>query len=142
MTRFVRAPAALCRMNGVSDSARFLWVVLKSFADADGGSCFPGVAKLAEMCGRNRKAIFRYITELEDAGLLARSSGRKGGEWATNSYRLFDAPPCPLFGTSPCPQNGDTTKNHVPKRAPKRAKWDGLGGAHRDGRRTLPRVEE
>jgi hypothetical protein len=123
--RFVKTPHDLLRRTShVSAPARFLWIVLMSYADSDGSRCFPGVARLAKNLGRDRKAVFRYLDELEEAGLIRRSSGRTAGEFATNSYRVLQpssspptaaaassasAPPCPQNGTAPCPQNGDTT---------------------------------
>jgi hypothetical protein len=164
---FVKTPHELLRRcSHVSAQARFLWIVLMSYADSDGTRCFPGVARLASDMGRDRKAVFRYLDELEKAGLIRRTSGRKANEFATNSYRILppsSAPAaalapakptaephakitstCPQNGTPTCPQNGDTTYNQLPKRTghagarkTRKLPWDGLGGQEKDGRRNL-----
>jgi hypothetical protein len=101
----------------VSLESRALWRIIDSHANRFGEGAFPSVSTLCKLAGRDRKSIFRYISELEAAGWLARTHA-KG---KSNSYILI-YPPVPKIGmgrhkkavpkngTTTSPQNGDTNQ--------------------------------
>lgn len=130
MIQYAQAPTAILRNSALSTDARLLWCILLSYADRDGTRCHPGTAALSEHMGRDRKAVFRYLKELQSAGLIKRASGRKSASFATNSYHVLGtiegAPPCPQIVHSPCPQIGNTTHIHVPRARKTRRERVGL----------------
>ena len=63
-------------------------IALARYADDDGGSIFPSVARLASVLGVTRRAVQTQLTRLERAGVLTALTPRSGGRGRTTSYRL------------------------------------------------------
>jgi hypothetical protein len=68
---------------------KLVLVALANFANRYGKSCFPGQVTLARMTGLKERAIRTALFELEEAGLIERTSRRYKGRATTDSYRLF-----------------------------------------------------
>lgn len=104
------------RDKRVSIEARGLWRIIDSYANRFGEGAFPSILKLADIMGRDRKAIFRYIKELESAEWLAHAHG-KG---KSNCYVvIYPIKPLlkvvPKLSTSGSPQIGNTIPYHISK---------------------------
>ena len=125
---FVKARTAFLRDPSVSPTAKALLLLLRSYANPNGSSCFPSVATLAGCLGCDRKTVFRHLEELESRELLERS--RDTG--SVNRYFL----PVPKTALLPVPKTAHY-QEPVTKGLKDKPKWDGLGGQHNDGRRTM-----
>jgi len=68
-----------------SSFERLVLIALSDFTDDSGGSCFPSVATLSQMCCMTERGVQKIIRRLESAGHVARVSslGR-----TSNSYQL------------------------------------------------------
>lgn len=74
---FPRAGRAIVGAD-ISAPAFRLWCALWTFADANGRSCFPAQATLAELLRTDDRSVRRWTRELEDAGLVTmRTIGRR-----------------------------------------------------------------
>ncbi len=87
--RWIRATA----IHELPDHAFRLWVVLWTYADADGSRVWPSVDTLSEVSGRSRRATFRALKELVDAGVVEKRIGTQA--WQPNGrsstrYHLHD----------------------------------------------------
>lgn len=84
LLRAVFSPAFPCP----GPHARAVYLALWLHADADGGSCFPSLARIAEKVGLTSRVVPRYLRSLEAAGLISRCmiSGR------VTNYRLRRVP--------------------------------------------------
>ena len=73
----------------VRTTIRFVLLALADFADDHGESCYPGQLTLAAMTGMKERAIRSALCDLEEAGLIERTSRRYKGRATSDSYRLF-----------------------------------------------------
>lgn len=64
--------------------ARIVACALAKHMDRNGGSCYPGVARLARESGYSERTVQRSLAELEAVGFLVRTG--KGGRAKSNSY--------------------------------------------------------
>ncbi len=87
--RFVRAYTKVIRDTRISREARFLYVALKSYADAS-GSCFPSFAKLAADIGTGRRQVIRWMKELESFRVISKAPRMEGGLQSSNQYSIED----------------------------------------------------
>jgi Helix-turn-helix domain len=60
------------RPKGLSYASKWLYAVLRSFADNDTGECHPSCKKLMDVADMPRPTLMRCLKELEEAGLLTR----------------------------------------------------------------------
>lgn len=96
---------ALIRDATVSRDARFLWVVLRSYSNAQGKRCFPGIAALCVHMGCKERLIHSCLRELVAAQFLTYVSGKTAGSNGTNSYTLRTSE-----HTTPQVSGGDTSE--------------------------------
>lgn len=90
----------LLRDATLSVDARFLFVLIETWADKDGTNAFPSQERLILASGRDRKWFFKYYKELREKGHVSvRKRKTKEGKWA-NIYTL-----------SIRPQNGDSHRS-------------------------------
>lgn len=90
----------LLRDATLSVDARFLFVLIETWADKDGSNAFPSQERLILASGRNRKWFFKYYGELRKKGHVSvKKRKTKEGKWA-NIYTL-----------SIRPQNGDSHRS-------------------------------
>jgi Helix-turn-helix domain len=79
------------QFGGAHESGRltrkFLLLVLATYADRDGGKCFPGILKLSADCGLHPRSIQKVIAWLRDNGFLEVEC--KGGPGRTNVYTIL-----------------------------------------------------
>lgn len=87
--RFIKAYTRLIRDKRISREARFLYVILKAYANAE-GSCWPSAALLAEDMGTGRRQVFRWLKELESFRIITRAPRMEGGKQTSNLYMLDD----------------------------------------------------
>lgn len=107
------------RDPSVSLEARALWRIIDTFANRFGEGAFPSIDKLCQLCNRDRKAIFRYIKELETAKWMVHTHA-KG---KSNNYLVIypvGAPkkarnPSPKRALLPVPNLGTLSHSTVPK---------------------------
>jgi len=91
----VRIPLSVLRSRGyrslraAADHRVYAW--LRKYADADGGSCYPSLARLAEDAGVPRTGLPRIIQRLIRAGLV-RKIAKGGGRGRTTRYILTADP--------------------------------------------------
>ena len=69
-------------VKALPDRAFRVWVVLWSFANADGSRVFPSIDRLCDVTGLNRRAVFRALEALRKAGLVEKRVG--GRAWVGN----------------------------------------------------------
>jgi DNA-binding transcriptional ArsR family regulator len=81
---FTIVPNLLFIFKGLSHGARLTYVLLLKYAWQE-GSCFPGVDRLAEDLGVERKSVMRYTRELRNRGLI---HIKRRGFGKTNVYRI------------------------------------------------------
>lgn len=86
---FTQIPNAILRDSTLSAGARLTYGLLSSFA-WQSDECFVGQKKLGELAGVGDRQIRKYLTELEDAGLLEIT---QQGLHKPNLYTLFGAGP-------------------------------------------------
>ena len=140
----------LIRAKDLSYPARFLWILLRSYASPDSPCPFPRFETLAYFMGNFRKdresgellrkdmdvdALRKYRQELIDKGYREMERRRseekhKEGSWASNIYTLLDGPPHrenpglvkTVAGKSPGPVNPHTKSTHTLKEEPETVK--------------------
>ncbi|WP_338832861.1 hypothetical protein MHLNE_16120 [Moorella humiferrea] len=83
---FTSAPNAVLYDSSLSIGARWLYIILLSFAWQE-NECWPGHERLAQIAGCHRNTIEKYLKELRTAGLL---SWKRRGLNQTNIYYLHD----------------------------------------------------
>lgn len=78
---------AIYRVNGLSESAKKVYVYLSASADQD-GYCFPFYRTIARRTGLSKSTVGKAIKELESFGLLTHQQrvSRRGG--SSNLYRV------------------------------------------------------
>lgn len=86
---FTQIPNAILRDPSISAGARLTYAMLSSFA-WQSDECFVGQAKLAKLLGVGDRQLRRYLTELEEVGLLEIT---QQGLHKPNLYTLFEADP-------------------------------------------------
>lgn len=74
--------------QSVSSTAVVVYCALGSFANADGSSCFPSKAKIAERAGVSGETVKRALRELEAAGAIDRRPRFIDGRQTSNDYLL------------------------------------------------------
>ena len=79
----LRAVFCVARRGDLSDGAKVLWTIYRSY-DSDGGGAWPSTERLVEHTGLSERSIRAYRSELIRAGLLvARRRGpRPTRYWA------------------------------------------------------------
>ena len=70
----------------LSFEVKSMYMILARFADNE-GKCFPSVEKLAEIIGKDKRTVIRYIKKLEEKGLIEKK--RRFNQ--TNIYYLKNA---------------------------------------------------
>jgi Helix-turn-helix domain len=86
---FVKVPSILLeRGKHLSDGAKLMWVILKSYQNGKTGRIFPSYSKLQEKSGKRRGSIADALLELEAFGWLRK---KKQFSKVTN-YELFIPP--------------------------------------------------
>ena len=70
----------------LSFEVKSMYMILARFADNE-GKCFPSVEKLAEIIGKDKRTVIRYIKKLEEKGLIEKR--RRFNQ--TNIYYLKNA---------------------------------------------------
>ncbi len=78
------------RVSDLPSGARFVGLMLATFADNDGGSARPGVKKLAECCALTEPTVSGHLVKLRAAGWVARTEegSRTGRRNYADVYRL------------------------------------------------------
>lgn len=79
---------AVRKCQQISTSAQALMLALASYADIEGGSCFPTVQQLAQDCGLKRRQTKYLLREAEQLGLIAIQARFRGGRQTSNGYTL------------------------------------------------------
>jgi len=120
MNKFTQVPNSILHDNSISQSARFLYTVLLSFA-WNKKKVFPSHDRLAEKTGYSERTVKRCLIELREKKLI---SWKRRGFNKTNIYTLCDlgddspsnglpAPVAPVVtATKPQPVEPDTTEKH------------------------------
>ena len=70
----------------LSFEVKSMYMILARFADNE-GKCFPSIEKLAEIIGKDKRTVIRYIKKLEEKGLVEKQ--RRFNQ--TNIYYLKNA---------------------------------------------------
>ena len=70
----------------LSFEVKSMYMILARFADSE-GKCFPSIEKLAEIIGKDKRTVIRYIKKLEEKGLVEKQ--RRFNQ--TNIYYLKNA---------------------------------------------------
>ena len=89
--KFARIPARAVGMKLTASE----WAVLHAIClhGDKAGRAYPSMARIAVLCGRDRRVIPRSIKRLVNLGLLRREHVRRAGGWENTVYQiLFDAP--------------------------------------------------
>jgi hypothetical protein len=79
----------LIRDKRISSGARFLWVLIESFADTNGWNCFPSVPTLAEESGHDETWVKRKLCELKAKGFVSVGKRKTPQGWV-NEYTLLE----------------------------------------------------
>lgn len=69
---------------------RLVLLAIADHADEFGGSAWPSLTRLAEMCGMSRRSVIRSVERLVESGELerVRRGGRSGRGGMSNGYRI------------------------------------------------------
>lgn len=78
---------SLIRNSDLSTHARFLWVLIDSYADHNGDSCFPSTTTLSRASGHPVLWVKRHLNELKEAGFVKVGKKKTNAGWV-NSYHL------------------------------------------------------
>ena len=81
---FTIVPNVLFGLADLSHGGRLTYVLLLKYAWQE-GSCYPGVERLAQDLGVERKSVMRYTRELSRKRLI---SVRRRGHGRTNVYHI------------------------------------------------------
>lgn len=76
------------RVLSAPDKCFRVWVLLWSYADPSGASCFPSIDSIAAGTGKSRRGVFRALAKLVELGLLTKD--KPAGGWASTRYTLMD----------------------------------------------------
>lgn len=79
---------ALRESQELSAMAKLVMYTLASYADMDGGSCFPGQKRLAKECRKSVSTIGRALKEAEGAGFIERQRRQVGMNRTSDLYQL------------------------------------------------------
>lgn len=88
--RFIKALTKVVRDTRISREARFLYVILKAYADKD-GHCFPSADTLAKDIGTGRRQVFRWLKELVKWRVITKLPRIQDGKQSSNLYCIEDA---------------------------------------------------
>lgn len=80
---------AVCESLDLSGTAKLVLLVLATFADMDGGSCFPGQERLAKESRKSERVVRRALKEAEEAGFIVRYRRQYGMDRLSNLYELL-----------------------------------------------------
>jgi hypothetical protein len=84
------------RNDRLSHGARFLWILLKSYAGPDSPRPFPSTFTLRKVMQVARETLGKYGAELIAAGYMAKEQRTgKAGKFSTNLYTLAPQPGLP-----------------------------------------------
>ena len=82
---FAKVDAEVVRDKTLSQTAKYIFTVLYTFADKDKRGCWPSNEAVAEAAGVSKSTVIRACKELEARGVIARSDRFKDGG-QTSSY--------------------------------------------------------
>ena len=76
--------------SNLSLESRALYVVLRGYLGKNCEKPWRSQNTLAQIAGRPRKVIQRWLKELDGAGLIARNLRRMAGKFSSDSYEILD----------------------------------------------------
>ena len=81
------------RIGDIGTLAASVYVVLVRYAD-DERRCFPSISTIARLCGTSKRAAWKAISRLLEAGIIAKETRHdsKGGQ-TSNLYRVLPLSP-------------------------------------------------
>lgn len=101
---------ALTWDHRLSAADRHVALTLALFMDLDGGSCRPGVRRVAWMTARKRQTVIDSIKHLEQHGWLEVKRGAIGKQRSTSNYQAR----CPKGHLRHLPQGACLVPSKVP----------------------------
>lgn len=108
-TRWCKAFVGLLKESRLSPAARLTLLVLRSYCSKDRNTCYPKTDTLCADMGCDRKAMFRYLNELESLGWIRRTARRRtNNAFRSTLYELLDERKSLVKEAIPCSHNGDT----------------------------------
>lgn len=69
-------------------TTKLVLLVLGTYADPDGGNCFPGQKRLASRCGKSERVIRRALRKARQKGFIRSHRRQYGTERTSNLYEL------------------------------------------------------
>lgn len=113
---------ARLRDTSVSQGARFIWLLIESYANTDGTNAFPSKPTLALLAGKDIRWVEARITELTKARWLSISGKRPVPGGRVNVYSLhhpenWGDQVTPKTWVMGHPIKGGKTGYHVPEAA-------------------------
>lgn len=85
---FAVCPKKVYQNNNLTSLDVRVYLAIQGFANDD-GYCFPSVAKIADICGISRRAVFYSLSKLEENKVIAREKRiRDDGGYSSNAYYL------------------------------------------------------
>lgn len=88
LAKFTKTPTLIARDHRISIAARHLLTVLCGYCYGKRDTCFPSIEKLSEHMGISPRSVFRFLNELEDLKLIARTKKHPGQHKSPNLYIL------------------------------------------------------
>src|SRR5688572_28598499 len=82
-------PNTLIHDQAVSSEARFLYILLVSYASPSSPHPWPSRALLRTRTGWGRDRLVKYLKALEDSGWIKRHQRKSGTQWRSNRFILF-----------------------------------------------------
>lgn len=97
-------------------TAKALYAFLCVHADAN-GECFPSVKTICHYLQIKEDSFYKYMKQLNTAGVVTVTKKRQGTKFANNVYRLTDRPYREKSSTEnkPCPEKPGTRNNPAPE---------------------------
>ena len=108
---FAKVDADVIRDKTLSQTAKFIFTVLCTFADKEKRGCWPSNDKVAEAAGVSIPTLKRAYKELEARGVISREARFNAGQ-QTSSYTLIVGHNAPCYGGFTSEPPGGSPMSH------------------------------
>lgn len=108
---FARVDINVARDKELSMTAKFIFMILCTFADKDKRGCWPSNEKVAEAAGVSIPTLKRAYKELEARGVISREARFNDGQ-QTSSYTLIVGHNAPCYGGFTSEPPGGSSMSH------------------------------
>lgn len=108
---FAKVDIDVIKDKSLSQTARWIFTVLCTFADKDTRGCWPGNKAVAEAADVSVRTVQKAYKELEERGVISRES-RFNDNGQTSSYSLIVGHNASCYGGEQCDMGGMNSDSH------------------------------